>query len=198
MSDCSKNPVLRTHHLPCLRTIHLLAELHVKISAKQKNSLPALRGQQVSASVGKLFAHFAEDLEKLTEAGMVKMLLLVKLMARLHPKRWNGSVTLKVRRVMKSSDIGWQCLFLITDVFWNQGRWLQCIDVLYAWIHWMSTFQVSWQHKILETLRLRPHRWNKFYPDNLLEPRDGFGVLSKKIWSYLLIGDYRMVTVTTY
>ena len=60
----------------------------------------------MSASVGKLFAHFAEDLEKLTEAGMVKMLLLVKLMARLHPKRWNGSVTKSQTCHEKFTDIG--------------------------------------------------------------------------------------------
>ena len=107
MSYCSKDPVLRTHHLPCLRTIHLLEELHVKISAKQKNSLPVLTGQQVSASVGKLFAHFAEDLEKLTEAGMVKMLLLVKLMARLHVKEVEWKCDFKSQMCHeKFTDIG--------------------------------------------------------------------------------------------
>lgn len=112
MSYCSKDPVLRTHHLPCLRTIHLLEELHVKISAKQKNSLPVLTGQQVSASVGKLFAHFAEDLEKLTEAGMVKMLLLVKLMARLHVKEVEWKCDFKSQMCHeKFTDIGWHCLF---------------------------------------------------------------------------------------
>ena len=102
-----------------------------KISAKQKNSLQVLTGQQVSASVGKLFAHFAEDLEKLTEAGMVKMLLLVKLMARLHPKRWNGSVT-------KSSQILGDSVY--SSCFLKSGSLITMYWCIVCMDSWMSTF----------------------------------------------------------